>query len=97
VLADRAQRWSDGEVLRRAGRLCPTTVIGVDQWPEERRRYFVKKWRERLSSISWYMRELDEHIAREANAEDGCRGRFWEGRFKSQALLDEGSLLACMA
>ena len=58
---------------------------------------FAERWRERLSNISWFMSALNEHIARRANIEDNVTGKYWEARFKSQALLDETAVLSCMA
>jgi REP element-mobilizing transposase RayT len=54
-------------------------------------------YRDRLSSLSWFMKCLNEPIARRANQEDNCTGHFWESRYKSQPLLNEAALLSCMA
>jgi REP element-mobilizing transposase RayT len=100
----RAQAWSRDEVIKRWTRLFGLPTL-IERWQEgtagraehaaaERE---IECWRLRLTDISWYMRCLNEHLARRANAEDECTGRFWEGRFKSQALLDEAGLLTAMA
>ena len=58
---------------------------------------WVLECRRRLSDLGWFMKFLKEPISRRANKEDGCTGAFWEGRFKSIAILDEASLLATCA
>lgn len=57
----------------------------------------VNCYRQRLSCISWFNRCLCEYIARRANLEDDCTGRFWEGRFKSQRVFDTAGIIACGA
>jgi REP element-mobilizing transposase RayT len=57
----------------------------------------VEDWRIRLSSISEFMQRLNQVISRQANIEESCTGRFWEGRYKSQPLLTEEALLTAMA
>ena len=105
VRPDIACKWSDLDVVQRWHKLFNGTLFSqrfaagnplgkAEQWVL---RSDIRKWRARLSDISWFMRIVNEHIARKANLEDQCTGRFWEGRFKSQALLDNRALLACMA
>ena len=69
----------------------------VTRAEQEKCLQIITTWRERLCSLSWFMKELNFDIALQANKEDECTGHFWEGRFKSQALLDEKALLAAMA
>ena len=99
VDVDAAQRWSDDEVAHRWCLLFPRR----DQDNALRLQTLLKNpqrlalLRQRLCSLSWLMRCINEHIARAANSEDSCTGRFWEGRFKCQVLADERAVLAAMA
>ncbi len=103
--SDRATAWSEGEVMERWERLfsLPLLVVryraGQTSTVAERERAQaqIALCRERLQDLSWFIRSLNEHLARRANAEDGCKGRFWEGRYKSQALLDDAAVLTCMS
>ncbi|MDZ7792082.1 MAG: transposase [Xanthomonadales bacterium] len=100
-----ARIWSDREIAERWLALFPGSISDRDDpacvekatlallGNAER----LDVIRQRLGSISWFMRALNEPIARLANREDGCTRRFWEGRFKCQALLDEQAVLSCMA
>jgi REP element-mobilizing transposase RayT len=79
--------------------LCDRYLKGEIETEAELRRVkeYVAEYRTRLMSVSWYMKAINEYVARMANEEDKCTGHFWESRFKSQALLDERALLTCMA
>lgn len=97
VVREHAEHWSEEEVIRGYGFLFPTAAAQLATLPEDKRERRIAAWRERLSSVSWFMRCVNEWLARRANREDECTGRFWEGRFRCQPLLDEPALLACMA
>jgi len=56
----------------------------------------VEIWRERLMNIGWFMKNINEPMARLSNIEDNCTGKFWESRYKSKAILDDEGLLSAM-
>jgi len=104
--------WSAEEVARRWWQLFPRRLdnSGAPAEPTEEELELVlldpktgiprgrlDLLRTRLASISWFMRCLNEYIARKSNREDECTGRFWEGRFKSTELLDQSAVLSCLA
>ncbi len=97
--------WSDYEVAKRWLTLFPLQrkprgralapleeqVSALASCPER-----IAVLRGRLSSLSWFMGRLNEYIARASNKEDEVKGRFWESRFKCQALLDDAAIAAGM-
>lgn len=101
---DLADAWSDEEVARRWWQLFPERR-DKDGRPAEPKPVEIRSLtadaehvatlRRRLRSISWFMKSLNEHIAKRANQEDSQKGHFWEERFNCRSLLDEAAVLAC--
>ena len=86
-----ARRWLVVYPPRRAGQL-EARVAALLEDPER-----ITVLRGRLGDLSWYMKCLNQGIARRANREDDCTGRFWEGRFhSSRPLRSLKALYACM-
>ncbi len=101
---DLAKTWTDKEIIRRWWKIHPDdtnkdgtpvklTKRRLDGLLQDKDRIAV--WRLRLSSLSWFQKELKEEIANRANVEDEVGGHFWNGRFKCVRLLDLAALLIC--
>jgi REP element-mobilizing transposase RayT len=108
TLPELPRDWTDREIAHRWLLVRPDEARraphGVDPSlpprPEEIDRILAvpgraAELRTRLASLSWFMKELKEPIARRANEEDGVTGRFWQDRYRCNRLLDEAAVLCC--
>jgi REP element-mobilizing transposase RayT len=100
-----SEGWSDDKVLQRWTALFRGPLLvqryragePLSAAEQDAVRSIAAVYRARLGSLSWFMKCLNEPIARQANAEDRCTGHFWEARFHSQPLCSAQALLAAMA
>jgi len=97
---------SDSDVVKRWHKVSSGTpetvkfaeagILPTDDNQKSKLRATIQEYRRRLCDLSWFMKLLNGYIARQANKEDDCTGHFWEGRFKSQALIGISAVLSCM-
>ena len=99
------EKWTDEQVADRWLQVYPSRLDRPENASQRNKKKstimnnpdLLKTYRLRLGDLSWFMRRLNEPLAKLSNQEDDCSGRFWEGRYTSQALLDEAAVLSCMA
>lgn len=104
AVPEEANHWNDKDVIRRWLSIFRGPLIAhhylsggeTSRAEKDTLNSLVKLWRQRLTDISWFMKCLNEPIARQANKEDGCTGHFWQARFHSDALLNEEAVLTAM-
>ena len=82
---DKAMSWPDKQGVGRWHRLHRGTslsqkfmrneLLSKSEWIGIKET--IAEYRKRLYNISWLMANLSELIARQANKEDGCTGRFY--------------------
>ena len=101
----KAKAWSAENVVKRWIELCPPKdcyripIHITKPWIKEQAQdqEWVEARRTRLTDLGWFIKSLKEPIARRANLDDRRTGSFWDGRFRSVAILDAPSLLAICA
>ncbi|WP_422381425.1 transposase [Marinicellulosiphila megalodicopiae] len=104
VDTQKVESWSRIEIIKRWHKLYNGTVISqafvqgakLSDLEEKLLSESVVIWRERLMNIGWFMKNINEPMARLSNIEDNCTGKFWESRYKSKAILDDEGLLSAM-
>jgi hypothetical protein len=82
---DSALSWSVDDVLNHYHKLYKSTLLTQKYLRDEELNpsesisfaETVEIYRARLYDIIWFMRDLNEYIARQANKEDDCTGRFY--------------------
>jgi len=107
---DLAKRMTVGEIIARMWFLETRTDASDDSKRRQKPRpipkklliqrlkdqAYLRKSREKLCSISYFMQRLNERVAQRANQEDEQTGRFFQGRFKSHPLPSYGDILNAM-
>jgi hypothetical protein len=98
-LPEAAGKWSAEEVVWRW-----TSLFGHRFGSLDRHRFselvakksLVAEWRNRLTSVSWFMRGFNEWLARRINKEEQRKGQFWDGRFRCERVgkADTAGLVA---
>ncbi len=100
---DWLETMDDYEVATRLARLFPgyqcLNGLPAEADPERVQEILddpakLARRKEQLADISIFMGRWEEAVARRANKEEDRKGRFWEGRFYCQKLLDPASILA---
>lgn len=103
-----AGEWSDQEVMRRWEIAHPIrnnhNDLAVDQAYIESTRAqrlsnpeWIAKAREKLSSVSFFMKDFKMAVSMHINKKTERKGTLWEGRYKLAALKDEYDLKNAMA
>ncbi|WP_411266867.1 Mobile element protein [Colwellia sp. C1TZA3] len=88
VDSEQVKKWSTGEVLERWHQLFKGTLLTqqythkqpLDKFQLAMVESTAEIYKQRLMSISWFMRSLNEPIARQANREDKCTGHLSDKR-----------------
>ena len=98
------KRWGREEVARRWLTITRLAKSRNDSLPAPTQEQIealakdkkeIKRIQRRLSNISWFVGTLCENIARRANREDECTGKFFEDRFKCRECTDVNAILVC--